>query len=609
MESDRCPSPEDWAVFAAGAASEAEWRRHVRHLAECATCRRQAGLLALSEGQSLPAARLPAPPPPLAPPRLSFPRLALRAAAAALILGALAYALRSMNHDPAPKDTTARNSPEIPPSSDPGRKAKPLPEWPEGLKPRPVPDVSPSPKREIFPPPPGLEREDPVPPPAPPPPDPGPAPAPPPAPAPAPSLFLARHAAAGVAEAVEIAPAAGRLTLDYDTTTEPLARATYIRPSQILRSREGGSFVLPDGATVHLAKDGQVAVAWSQTLLCYSVDVTRGEALVDLGAAPRSLHVGNGPLGVRLADSSGQILVSVEKETLRATPLSGPAEFRTPAGDGRTLRARETLVLRPDRDAIESLPDTILSQDFPTLEAAPARVPPRPDKPVVTGPSAAETVRALPAENYRYRVSGRLLREGAWFPQGVLYASIDDFSVVKRTEGGRTHARRGTRAWDDLGSVKPGSREDRLVGLLRNALAPHLQIETALAATRGEPGLRAEDLQGRACTLSQFAYDPAKIRPDVSTLIDQAVLEGRMDKPDHIYWDSLEGTIEVACSKGDSRVLRAVDRRRVSYSYNSVAGLLRRTYALETVYEFYDHGKASLKLPADILKEMDPSQK
>src|SRR5947209_5356655 len=99
MSSDRrCPSPEDWAVFAAGASSEAEWRRRVRHLSECELCRRQAAILAMAEGKALPPASLEAPPPPLAPRAARSPwRLILRAAAAAGIVIGLVVALRSMN--------------------------------------------------------------------------------------------------------------------------------------------------------------------------------------------------------------------------------------------------------------------------------------------------------------------------------------------------------------------------------------------------------------------------------------------------------------------------------------------------------------------------------
>ena len=147
------------------------------------------------------------------------------------------------------------------------------------------------------------------------------------------------------------------------------------------------------------------------------------------------------------------------------------------------------------------------------------------------------------------------------------------------------------------------------MGILRNSKAPHDQIELALAATKGDPQLRPADLQGRPCTVTQFSLDPARIRTDVGALLDQAVLEGRMAKPDFIYWETLEGTLDVTCTKAAPRVVRVMDRRRLSYSYNSVSGLLRRAYVLETVYDFFDHGKASLKLPAEILKEMDPGQK
>jgi len=61
---------------------------------------------------------------------------------------------------------------------------------------------------------------------------------------------------------------------------------------------------------------------------CAAMTLTNpyGGALIDLGAAPRLVHVGKGGLGVRFAESSGQILLAADKESFRATPLGGPAE-------------------------------------------------------------------------------------------------------------------------------------------------------------------------------------------------------------------------------------------------------------------------------------------
>jgi hypothetical protein len=180
MESNRCPGAEDWAVFAAGGASEAEWRRRVRHLAECGTCRRHSALLSLSEGSPFPPALLSAPPPPLVVQRRrSFARILLSTAAAAVFLGAMAFALHRLNRvesiGPAAVPETPIARPER--SGRPG----PLPEWPKALKPRPAPgDRRPELHEFVPPPPPGLLREDPPPPPPPPPPHPLPNPPAPP---------------------------------------------------------------------------------------------------------------------------------------------------------------------------------------------------------------------------------------------------------------------------------------------------------------------------------------------------------------------------------------------------------------------------------------------
>ena len=56
-------------------------------------------------------------------------------------------------------------------------------------------------------------------------------------------------------------------------------------------------------------------------------------------------------------------------------------------------------------------------------------------------------------------------------------------------------------------------------------------------------------------------------------------------------------------------MLRIVDRRKVSYSYKTVGGTDRRTYHLETVYEFFSHGVAIQPLPAEMQKELSTPKK
>jgi ferric-dicitrate binding protein FerR (iron transport regulator) len=599
MSERACQSPEEAALFASGAVSEKTWRRIVRHLSECPACRRHAALLAtMEEGAAAPPPRLPAPlPPSLTPRRASLASGLLRAAAAAVVFGALGYALALMNRPVSPPAASAPPPVSRPATRESAAPAAPLATYPP--EPRADRATPKTPRPEQFLP---APPRDPLPEEPPPPPDRSP--------------FLARRDGRGIAEAIEVTPLTGKLLVVNEDTVAPLPAAAWVRPSQFLKSEAGGSFSIPGGTTVHLAREGEVAVAWSQSHLCYAVDLRQGEALVDLGAAPRLFFVASAPLGVgiRLQDSSGQLWLSADPQALRATPLDGAIAYRTPAGEGQTLPARQTLVLRPEGDAVEPPvdPSPGTAARFPSLGAEPRKpAPPAAAPPAPQAPRVAELCVSLGAQSYRYRVAGRQLREGSWFSPGILFSAIDEFSVVRRVNGTGLHSRRGTRAWDDLGPIRPGSREDRTLELLRRSLPPHAQLETALGWTRGDPQTRSENHRERPCTVSLYAYDPARLRGDVELLLGQAVLEGRLDRPDAVAWDQLEGSLEIIVTRDDPRILRAVDRRRVPYSYRTTTPGLsgRRTYHLESVYEFFDHDKAKLVLPAEILKDLVPNGK
>jgi hypothetical protein len=585
MSANACPGPEAWAELAAGAVRGEAWRLRVRHLADCPDCRRLAALLGSASTTPLPAARLQAP----LPLREARPRgwiHVARAAAAAVVLGAAVYALVEMNRPrPSVSRETAAPPLPLPPKPAPAPRIAAVPE----------PESAPLPAAPQLPPLPPFVPEE---------------PAPTPAPAPAPSPYLARHEGRGVAEPVELASAAGAVAIfEESPAPRPVARGTLVAPSQPILTPEGGAVTLPDGATVHVSRGGEIAVSWSRTHLCYSLDVRRGEALVELGEAPRLFHVASGALGVRLQDSSGRLWVAGDTSVLRASPISAAAAFRAPGGEGRILEPRQALVLAGEKDGLEPAPEleSSLAARFPSLKApTPGPPPVTPSPKAAPEPSLREPLLALSAESYRYRVSGRFLREGAWLPGGILASSIDELSVVRRTSAPELfHARRGARPWDDLGPK--GAREDRLLAFLRAAPPPHLLVEKAHSAARGAAQVRADVLAERACLVSKLDLDPASARPEMEAFLGQAVADGRMPKPDQVFWDGLSGTLEIAVSKGEGRVLRVVDRRQVSYLVRTttpgVSG--RRTWSLETVYEFHDHGRAQLRLPAEIIRDLE----
>jgi ferric-dicitrate binding protein FerR (iron transport regulator) len=585
MSTDPCPDPETLAEYLAGSVSEQVWRGIVRHLSDCAACRRHVSMLVRTEEARLPAATVA---PPLPGVRRVRRSPALRFAAAAAVLGALAWALLELNA------SFRKTSP--PPIAE--RKPT-VEERRETPAPRPEPPTPPAPPREPEPVP-AKPAPEPAPnrlPPAEPPREPAPRPA---------DTRLAARSPRGTTEAVEIAAGTGTVTVVSGDSTSALAKKRHVSPSDVLRAESAASFALPDGTTVHLPAGSAVAVSFSQTHLCPAIDVRQGSALVDLGAEPRPVHVSSGPLGVRLGEASGQLLVAAAPESLRATPLGGTARFRSPSGPDRVLGSRETLVLREADDGIEPLADLELAASFPTSQEAlprpavvPAEKPPRP--PV----DPRELCFALGRESYRYRVSGRLLREGAWAPEGVFVSSIDDFLAVRRAQDKTpAHFRRGTRDWDNLGTVTKGSREERILDALRVAQAPHAQLAQTLAASRGEPQTTTRQVMDRACVVLDIDLDPARIQGEVHTLMQQAVADGRLQAPDQIVWSTLEGTIELSVAKHDPRILRAVDRRRVAYTHKTRT-VNRQWYHLETVYEFSEHGLAALKLPPEMLRELD----
>ena len=594
MSKSECPTPETLASFAAGAASEAAWRATIRHLSECTLCRRQVSLLSLSEEEDLP---MTGPPPDVARPDRPRPAspwiLPLRLTAALLIFGAIAWALVMMNRASKPDNPTP-----IPVAGDP----EAAPQVPEAPRPKPdLPAPDPEPEPETTP----------APPPTPFVPTPEPAPERKPAP-PAPERKIARRITGDIVEAVEISVGAGDIKVVRRDTTTELAERKYVNPSDRLQAARPASIVLPDGATVHLAEDSEVSVSWSQRLLCYVVDLRRGRALVDLGAEPRGVIVAGGAPGIRLEEAAGQLLL-VNDEGLRATPLDGPAGFRSPAGADQVLRPNETLVLGrvEDRIVAAAAPKPFDSL-FPTLGApAPAPAPRPKAAPAAAGlPDPIDLAAALGGSTYRFRVSRRFVRNGVWHPSGIFVSFVDQFQAVSR--GGyqqAAHLRRGSRPWDDLGRIRPKSRQERVVTALRNAGAPHVQLGEALEARRGEPRVRTRAILGRTCRVTEHDLEPESTRAAMDRLIQRAVEEGRLARPSRIYWKTLEGTVEIAFTKSGSELLRAVDRRRVAYSTNSRSGLIRRWYHVETVYEFTDHGEATLRLPEAILRELDPRRK
>src|SRR5262249_46823930 len=147
------------------------------------------------------------------------------------------------------------------------------------------------------------------------------------------------------------------------------------------------------------------------------------------------------------------------------------------------------------------------------------------------------------------------------------------------------------------------------VELVRSAPAPHLMVLELLGAFRGESAPRTEKVRDRICVVWDIALEAAALRPFMEKVFESAVADGRLEKPDAIYWETLGGSLGSASLKSESRLLRGVDRRKVSYSYKTVSGLDRRTYHLETVYEFFSHGTAILPLPPDLQKELSVPKK
>jgi hypothetical protein len=585
MSAHDCPDPESLATFVLGQSSGEEWRRVVRHLADCEMCRRQAAIAAENGDAALPASE-----PVFAghfPERTKlWHRVAQGIAAAALLAAGVAWALLQLPPKPAPPAVAA---PIVRPQPAPEKLPAPAPRTPEPILAQP--EKAPLPEHFI--------------------PRPSPAPVLPPEAAKTvaspPSPFLAERVTSDVAQSIEIRLGEGTVSRRSGDVVTALQARTMIQPSDTLLSPVGGSVLLPDGFTVHLAREAELRLSWSQTLACTTVDVRKGEAVVDLGKTPRPLHVAHGTLGVQLRESAGKLWISAGEQSLRATPLSGATQFRTRSGESRRLDVLQSLVLGESGDAVEPVEKADVSA-FSTL-GPPARPAPAPPQAEKRPPMLDVLLTGLASQSYAYRVTGRQVRDGVWSPAGVYTSSIEEVTGAKRPDDKDAHVRRGSRAWDDLGKVTPGSRDARLVEQVRSAPAPHLMLLELLGAFRGESAPRSEKVRDRTCVVWDLTLDPGALRSFMERIFEAAVAEGRLEKPDAVYWETLEGSLEAAAIKSDSRLLRVVDRRKVSYSYKTVTGFDRRTYHLETVYEFFSHGVAVLPLPPEIQKELGAPKK
>jgi hypothetical protein len=193
------------------------------------------------------------------------------------------------------------------------------------------------------------------------------------------------------------------------------------------------------------------------------------------------------------------------------------------------------------------------------------------------------------------------VREGVWIPPGICLSSIEEFTAVRRLDKANViHVRRGSRGWDNVGVPKAGSREERLLELVRTSPPPHEQVVMALGQTQGDGQIRTGQVLGRACWIFTYAFDPGAIRGEVTSFFQRAA-----EPPDTIHWGSLEGTLEIALAKHDPQdLLRVAARSRVDASVNVTGRIGRKTHAFETVYEFYDHGKADVNVPVEIMQRL-----
>lgn len=580
-----CPDSETLAVFAQGTTSGEEWRAVVRHLADCDLCRRQVALVAEE-----PPAQLPSSAPVdvgfYRAPTRNWQRVAQAVAAAALIAAGVAWVLVQR-----PVKTQEPTAAAPTPQPKPGPAPTPSPTIPPPVlatpeAPKPAPSDRPAPDTRPFPPSPAPEI-----------------------PLPAPSPFLAQRAGPDVSQSVEIAAGAGTVSRLSGDVLTPLAPKTTLLPSDTLLSPAGGSVVLADGLTLHLAADTELRVSWSQTLSCTKVDVRKGDAVVEVGSSPKPLLVASGNVGVHLRASEGRVKLSAGDQSLRATILSGSSQFQTRSGEAKALGARQSLVLRDAGDQLETV-DTYDISRFVTLDAA-ARGMPAP-APVVAPlppekrpPMLDVLLTGLGQQSYAYRVTGRQVRDGVYAPPGLFTSTIEEFTAAKRLDEERARLKRGSRPWDDLGKGPLGPRDSRLVEILRASQAPHQMLLELVPMVRGEGAPRSDQVRGRLCLVWDLRLDPPALRGFMEQLLQNAVADGRLEKPDFIYWDTLEGSLECAALKFDPKLTRVVDRRKVSYSYKTVTGLDRRTYQLETVYEFFSHGAAVLPLPEALIKELE----
>jgi hypothetical protein len=212
--------------------------------------------------------------------------------------------------------------------------------------------------------------------------------------------------------------------------------------------------------------------------------------------------------------------------------------------------------------------------------------------------AAIETTAASP---YAYRVGGRFKREGVFAPPDVLTARIDGYQSARN--GAKILVKGPEGLWktpdERIGEQVEGTPADVAdkVTTLREAERPHEMLATLLAEVKAGKG-RAD---GGVFTL---AFDPEKVRTYMRKELDKAVERRTIPRPDSVSWDTAEGKLVVHVDKA-GRIAKFRDERSVSIRYRRAGEPdEKKRYKTEMEFELFDHGVASINLPAEVKERL-----
>jgi hypothetical protein len=214
------------------------------------------------------------------------------------------------------------------------------------------------------------------------------------------------------------------------------------------------------------------------------------------------------------------------------------------------------------------------------------------------------------ADGYAYSIEGRLSRTGEFRAPTLLVSHIDKLSSLR--VGDAIYLKGADQTWkhadEATGKEFPTEPAKKVRALLVDARPPHeMLLELAGKAKR----LVAEERTKRehvACTRYEFDLDLEKLKDEMKALVDRAVLERRIEKPDRMNWSRFKATLTCTVD-GQGRLMAASDVRGVDLEYKAIGPDKVVHYETSMEFSWQSVGAAKLSVPAELLKKLDVKDK